>query len=207
MKTIIPGLLSQRWCSHQISLEKILNSSGSQKEFRRGIATHSDPSDLLVLTQPTPTACVRVIDGAQPELSSADPGEIQLVASLSRLDRIITDTKPAIPPKVVFGPEPEHGWCYSYQKANLARQQGDWERVAELGETAWQSKLLPEDPVEYFPFLQAYAILERQDQLQLNIAAVKTMDAMVRAQYCLLTREWVVSVSTRQILDEAFCTP
>jgi len=29
-----------------------------------------------------------------------------------------------------------HGWCYYYQKANLARQQGDWEQVIALGREA-----------------------------------------------------------------------
>ena len=40
------------------------------------------------------------------------------------------------PPPMLFGPEPPHTWCYYFQKADLARQRGDWDEVARLGDEA-----------------------------------------------------------------------
>jgi hypothetical protein len=33
--------------------------------------------------------------------------------------------------------EPEHGWCYFFESAELARSNGDWERVVGLGDKAF----------------------------------------------------------------------
>jgi hypothetical protein len=61
----------------------------------------------------------------------------------------------------LLGAEPEHRWCFYYQKADLARQQDDWETVARLGDEAFAVPLLPDDPYEYLPFIEAYARLGR----------------------------------------------
>jgi hypothetical protein len=57
----------------------------------------------------------------------------------------------------VFGPEPKHGWCYYFERAQLAAQTGDWARVAELGDEAFALDDHPNDPVERFVFIEGYA--------------------------------------------------
>jgi hypothetical protein len=79
---------------------------------------------------------------------------------LSNTSQILPEASPLVMP-VLLGAEPEHRWCYSYQKADLARQQGDWETVARLGDEAFAVPLLPDDPYEYLPFIEAYARLGR----------------------------------------------
>lgn len=87
---------------------------------------------------------------------------------LSNLDMVITDPKrPALPPSFI-GSEPEHSWCYYFEKADIARQKGDWTEVAVLGEQAFSLLLYPGDLSEYLPFIEAYARLG-------NLAEAKDM--------------------------------
>jgi hypothetical protein len=57
----------------------------------------------------------------------------------------------------LFGPEPKHGWCYYFERAELAAQMGDWLHVAELGDKAFALDDHPNDPVERFVFIEGYA--------------------------------------------------
>jgi hypothetical protein len=89
------------------------------------------------------------------------PKYISDAMSLSRLDLIIPDAiPPAQPPLHILGPEPEHEWCYYFEKADLARQIGDWDRVTALGERAFQldERLYPVNAPEYLPYIEGYAM-------------------------------------------------
>jgi hypothetical protein len=70
---------------------------------------------------------------------------------------IITGKDMPVMPEDLFGKEPPHTWCYYYEKAELARQAGDWERVARLGDEAVIHGYAPRDPFEWLPFIEAYA--------------------------------------------------
>jgi hypothetical protein len=61
--------------------------------------------------------------------------------------------------KSVFNPEPPHGWCYYYARAELARQFNDWEAIARLDAQAASLRLTPSDPLEWLPFVEAGASL------------------------------------------------
>jgi hypothetical protein len=92
--------------------------------------------------------------------------------STARTDRIQAGpVQPGYPPEEIFGPEPEHSWCYLFQKADLARQLGDWQQVAALGEEAreagYDPKILASNTtVEWMPFIEGYARLERWDEAE-----------------------------------------
>jgi hypothetical protein len=60
-----------------------------------------------------------------------------------------------------MGKEPAHNWCYSYEKAELAAQQGDWEMVLALGEAADSAGLQPATMIEMKSFLFAALITDR----------------------------------------------
>jgi hypothetical protein len=115
--------------------------------------------NLLLLTQSREEACVRVIDNRWPDVSTADGAFVMVGASKSRIGNIKTNAEAPVPPEVLFGAEPPHGWCYYYQKADLARQQGDWGKIAEINQIVHDQGLHPNDQIEWMPFLQAYAYL------------------------------------------------
>ncbi|MEW6242159.1 MAG: hypothetical protein AB1564_15250, partial [Chloroflexota bacterium] len=104
-----------------------------------------------------PPACLRLLD---PEIDADNhfiPDETLLreAAALSSLEWILPGGD-ARPPQV-YDPEPTHGWCYYFERADLARQQGDWEQVVELGNVAFELDDHPNDPVERFVFIEGYA--------------------------------------------------
>jgi hypothetical protein len=113
--------------------------------------------NILVLTQPASTSCVHAIDPRWSGLSTSDNALVVALASRSRIENIAPDAPPPHPSELLFGSEPAREWCYYFEKADLARQQGKWEEVASLGDRVLKMGLRPRDLVEWMPFLQAYA--------------------------------------------------
>jgi hypothetical protein len=106
----------------------------------------------------TEYACLHVIDSEHPEYSQEDDRVILQVGAASEIDRIDSTSEfNPIPRKDLFGKEPTHDWCYYYQKAQLARQQRNWEMAAQLGDEAIAAGYSPNDPMEWLVFMQAYA--------------------------------------------------
>ncbi len=105
----------------------------------------------------SPPRCLRLLD---PEIDAEnrlipDDTFLREAATLSSASRILS--KPTARMPKVYGPEPAHGWCYYFQKADLARQMGDWETVTRLGDVAFALDDYPNDPLERFVFIEGYA--------------------------------------------------
>lgn len=102
-------------------------------------------------------ACVRILrpeDEFSPLITSAEAK----LAQISNLDQILEKTSdPRVSPQSIFGPEPQHDWCYFYEKADLARQFEDWPAVVQLGEQAAEKNLTPAVGMEYEPFIEGFA--------------------------------------------------
>lgn len=104
-----------------------------------------------------PPACLRVLD---PELEPDNwmvPLQVRETIHLTDWNVILPEPE-RVPPSI-YGTEPEHGWCFYFQKADLARQLGDWDEVKRLGDVAFELDDQPNDPAERFPFIEAYAHL------------------------------------------------
>ena len=48
-------------------------------------------------------------------------------------------------------------WCYFFQKADLARQFQEWERIVQLWDEATAAGFQPQNGVEYLPFIEGFA--------------------------------------------------
>ncbi|WP_322791578.1 hypothetical protein [Bellilinea sp.] len=132
-------------------------------------ATFSGSTDRVVVLYFQPPGCLRVVDGEVERDNLFLPALIrEAAANLSSSRWIVTQPEqPAQPPAFIYGNEPAHGWCYYYQKADLARQQGNWQQAAALGDEAFSLKDYPNDPAERMPFIEAYAQVGRwQDALE-----------------------------------------
>ena len=66
------------------------------------------------------------------ETYSRFPESLTALIPLSNPGLILTASDPAILPSPPFVGEPLHGWCYYYEKAELARQQADWDSVIDM---------------------------------------------------------------------------
>lgn len=151
---------------NQDTLQPMLSGVSYERIFRR-IPMTLDFSNLVVMSLPGDGACLHVFDGSYPEVSEREDPWIRLLASRSRIDLIRTEDIALQPPVQIFGVEPAHNWCYYYQKASLARQQGNWEEAARLGDEAREKGLQPVDLVEWMPFYFSYSRLGRYDEANL----------------------------------------
>jgi hypothetical protein len=165
-----------------------------------------DYKKILVLTQSTASSCVHVFDGKYSELSVADDSDMMLLASYSVVESIMPNDAPHTPPQSIFGAEPDKtAWCFYYQKASLARQQGDWDAVAQLGKEVAKLKLHPNDQIEWMPFLQAAAMLDDQQQVK-QIASRINVERFYKQQACQNLKGMSgLSSSVQSYVTEIFC--
>jgi hypothetical protein len=103
----------------------------------------------------TTDACLRVLD---PALSPDDPllpETIDQIVDLSDPSRIISSTaNPVKPDETIFENEPQHGWCYYFQKADLARQNKDWDTIVEIEQHLAENQMSTETASEYMPVIE-----------------------------------------------------
>lgn len=169
---------------NQTSLHKILTSAEKERDNRRSIITTIDYQNVLILTMPIQGACTRVIHGMQPEVSQYEEDRLVRIASFSDTALIDLESEHPAPPPLAFGPEPAHDWCYFFEKADLARQRGDWDEGARLGDEVLNRDFLPQDPIEWMPFLQAFARAGDVDSLNEIRRLMKGSDPYVTQQVC-----------------------
>lgn len=118
---------------------------------------HGNTSQTLAFYY-APPACLRLLD-AEVERANYLLPEGSLMRYAARLTdtRLILDQAGAVLP-AVYGPEPEHDFCYEYQKADLARQWGRWEEALQFIERAMASSDgHPYEPAEQLLFIEVYA--------------------------------------------------
>ena len=107
----------------------------------------------------SPPACLQILDpifanaGIIPNLTQLEADEIPL----SNITQIKTDSdNNSVPPQELLPIEPIHGWCYFFEKADLARQMGNWQTIFNLGVEAESKGLEPRNSSEWLPFMEAY---------------------------------------------------
>lgn len=188
------------------TLSDILNGEQYKQTQYRSHAIDFDYGNLLIISQPTLTSCVHVIDGNQPLISTYDPVNVKLAAPSSKIKNVIADASPVLPPEYIFGREPEHSWCYYFQKADLASQLGNWDDAVALGEEAIRLELSPEDRSEWLPFLKAYAITGNAGRLT-QMAKRVIGDRPLRQQACdmLTDIQEPLTPEVKQVIDMDYC--
>lgn len=187
------------------TVEKVIARERQEYDKRKNIITYPNYRNILVMTQPGNNSCVHIIDGTQPEYSYGEWDLIREVEPYSEIGHVFTDTSPHTPPTVIFGPELARGWCYYYQKADLARQRGEWENVKRIGEQAFGLGFEPKDLVEWMPFLQAYAISGDKNRL-VELAPVINVDSYTSQQICQkIVSMSDVSADTKEVIESLYC--
>jgi hypothetical protein len=157
-----------------------------------------DYENLLVMSQPSAASCVHVMDSRWLSFNAYEDPTIVAIAGKSKVENIIpADTSPVLPGNL-FGPEPEHEWCYYYERADLARQQKDWEEVVRLGKEASEAGYAPADPLEWIPFLQAHLIFSDDTAIREIATKLKDNEAYMdgRSYYKLQICDALIAIDT-----------
>lgn len=158
-------------------------SQDSYGEELRRIAYVVDFKQMLVVSAPYAGSCMHVFDGANMEISSREELEARLVYPFSNASLIDVQRQTHTPSTAIFGAEPDHDWCYYYQKASLARQQGDWQTIVDLGSQVMEQQLQPNDLSEWMPFYEGFARAGQMDMANETGALIR-QDAGFISNYC-----------------------
>jgi hypothetical protein len=136
------------------------SAAGSLRSFVfRGTTSQS----LVMYNSPTGT--LRIVDQTHAAEIPGLPPFCRSIAHLSNVAAVVDkkDGLPDGPLLQIFGPEPNHEWSYFYQKAELERQLGFWDKVARLGDEVNDNGYKPKDPSEWFPFIEGCAMTGRYE--------------------------------------------
>ena len=110
---------------------------------------------LVIHYEPEKNQCLWVLRPEDAEIRVL-PGITREAAAVSNLSRIHPIALRPLPAEI-FGKEDISNWCYYYQKADLARQFEEWEKVVSLWREADQNGYSPGNGVEYLPFIEGFA--------------------------------------------------
>jgi hypothetical protein len=126
------------------------------KQVYRNVTFTGSTSSTLVFFY-SPPNCLRIIDPRRDSDLPIFPQKFYATMQISNPNMVITDTTtPAQPPAEIFGRPSESNWCYYYEKADLARQQGNWQEVARLGDEGIH-RFYASEPSELLVFIEGYA--------------------------------------------------
>ncbi|HSB01305.1 MAG TPA: hypothetical protein VLE49_11685 [Anaerolineales bacterium] len=134
-----------------------------------------------------PPACLRLLE---PDIDKNNrfilaESFMREAAALSDSSRILTSSEAVMP--AIYQPEPVHNWCYYFEKADLARQLGDWQEVVKLGDVAFKLDDHPNNPVERFVFIEGYAhVGDWQRAVNLSRESYKVSKGYVGPLLCRL---------------------
>ena len=121
-------------------------------------ATFAGNTSQLLAFSYQPPACLRIYDPVYDRNFPLLGAELRPAVALSDPQRLVRLQPQAELPAQVFKDQPDtEVWCYYFQKADLARQLGDWPQVAELGDKAFMLADSPNHATERIPFIEGYA--------------------------------------------------
>ncbi len=153
-------------------------------------ADFTGSSDQLLMIDFQPPGCLRVLDKEYDPVNPLLPPLMREAARRSNPQVIVPETSSMIPSRVtdaaVFGPEPAHGWCYYFEKASLLAQQGAWQATADLGDEAFSLGDYPNDPMERFVFIEAYAHAGKMERAKELSAETLKITPLVKAPLDML---------------------
>lgn len=190
------------WVSARLGYQLPGLQKGLPISMNHFAATFSGTTDRVLVVRFSPPSCLRILDpvyDADAPLLPRDvdapytgseaawfalPRNTARALPLSAPAALISGGDPPPVPEWLFGAEPEHRWCYYFEKADLARQAGDWDKAAKLGDQAFKVPYYPDDPAEYLPFIEAYARLGRFDDARALTEKAADLNPALRPMLC-----------------------
>jgi len=172
----------------------------------------SSTSNTVVIYFPA-QGCLKVLDPlySNKKVFTDLPYSLTDTITLSDPARILTDAPPPALPSY-FGAQPEKNWCYFYEKAELARQIGDWPEVVKLGKQAFKLGFAPEEPYEWLPFIESYAQTGNIDEASTLSLKVSKESPILNPGLCeiwnrLQTTSAADSSKVNEFLTQLKCQP
>jgi hypothetical protein len=140
---------NDRFLNFELKPDKTISYKDRNLRFR------GNTSAAIALIHQGESRCLQVLDSVYADQPFYGAGQEQLVA-ISNPSRISAGAGDA-PLGDVFGAEPARSWCYYFEKADLARQLGDWQTILMLEQQAQHLGFATRFGPELVPFIEAHA--------------------------------------------------
>lgn len=112
---------------------------------------------ILFSFEPDQGQCLRIYRPQDALIASSVLGRYMLPSvSISRPELILPSDSPNAFLVGQLGITSFQDWCYFYQKADMARQNGDWQSIARYWRELQKAGLNSKEPFEYLSFIEAY---------------------------------------------------
>lgn len=100
-----------------------------------------------------PPGCLYLLDPELDPFNRSLHETMRTAAHFTNPDLILLEGDPLLP--VLYYPEPDHDWCYYFQKASLAIQGNDWQEAGDLIDLAFTKGLRPLHPNEWLIIIES----------------------------------------------------
>jgi hypothetical protein len=184
-------------------IPQLVSGTAISMNFRNYSFTGSSLDSLAIYYEPDEGRCLWVLspeDEANPEIPALTE-EVLPISNLSWIEA--TPLQDGYPPAELFGKEPTHTWCYYFQKAELARQLGDWQEVVRLADEAQSLGYTPKNPHERLPLIEAFAHAGRWQEAVRQTNRAFDKDTKYARRLCLLWEkiDWDLEIPTEAGLE------
>lgn len=136
------------------SLQTLEEGIGFEKVYRV-FPFLGSTSQALVLYY-APPACLRILDPTVDAQYPYLPEVYRQALPLSQPQNILPTAPASHTPQFLDVPT-QNVWCYTYEKADLARQTGEWDAILTLAESAPFNTLQRQNAPELLPFIETFA--------------------------------------------------
>ncbi len=167
-------------------------AENQQQDIRQSVRTiqfiGSTSAMVSVYYQPS-SRCLKVLDEMyqlDPFLTKVDP----IFYQVNNPARILTQASPPQPPVEIIGHEPEHRWCYYFQKADLARQNQHWQEVIDVMAEASRLGFSPAAGSELLPLLDAHLHLQQWNQAVTVVHQILAIPGKTGPAVCALVDQF-----------------
>jgi hypothetical protein len=144
---------------------------------------------LLLSFTPEENRCLWVLSPRDVNLRlvSSDMRILSAGSNLSLIEQV-EGTEPA-PPEEIYGKTNTQTWCYFFEKADLARQFQEWEKITNLWEQAQSMDIQVNNGYEMIPFIEGYAHLEDWKTVKFLVKSADKITASLEPTLCPLLDE------------------
>jgi hypothetical protein len=108
---------------------------------------------LLLDFNPEMKRCLWVLQPQDTNLRLVSD-DVRRLAAGSDIGLIEPSGKEASPPEDIYGKQDTQTWCYYFEKADLARQYGQWDEIVRLWNEAQSVGERADNGFEYIPFIE-----------------------------------------------------
>lgn len=176
----------------------------------RGPEFRGTSADMVSVYMPD-SGCLLVLDSIYAQYPSG-VDDFSAYGDLTNFDRIVdTGSENGIFPQA-FGKISSNQWCYYFERADLARQQKDWQKVIQIYEEASTLGFNPSESIEYIPLIQALAKTGSVEKaLEITATAMKKSKE-INPSACMLWDQLlqedpnISSIHLSILLGENVCT-